>query len=108
MKYIVKVPPTTEQGSYSTIVNDNYRSKHAEALQDYNSSRAHDGLPPITKMPRGTTYTAIYEYVVLGNYGQGWEEVTAESTHAEILKRLHEYRANDPQHAYIWRKHPEK
>jgi len=60
-KYRVIVPPTEEQGSYETTVTNNLSpfTKNAEALWDYNSARAHDGLPPLKRMPRGTTYTAI-------------------------------------------------
>ena len=59
VKYKVTVPPTMEQGSYTTIVSGlNYRK---DALQDYNSCRAHDGLPPLQRMPAGTAYTRIKE-----------------------------------------------
>lgn len=60
MKYTVKVPPTREMGSYKTTATNsgkwgamNYRQ---DALQDYNSARAHDGLPPVKRMPAGTIY----------------------------------------------------
>jgi len=33
---------------------------------------------------------------VQGNYGQGWECVTAEYTYREARERLHEYRENEP------------
>jgi hypothetical protein len=59
MKYIVTVPPTWEQGSYSTVVSAPSRygeTPAQQALSDYNSCRAHDGLPPIKRMPKGTTY----------------------------------------------------
>lgn len=60
MRYEVKVPPTAEQGSYKTIVSSSYYQTYRQAaLQDYNSARAHDGLPPITRMPAGTKYTAL-------------------------------------------------
>lgn len=56
--FTVKVPPTAEQGSYATTARASYfQTMRACALQDYNSARAHDGLPPISRMPRGTTYT---------------------------------------------------
>ena len=38
------------------------------------------------------------EYTVQGNYGQGWEDVTAESTRKECKERLKEYRENEPQY----------
>ena len=60
--YSVKVPPTAEQGSYVTTVRGSgYQTHRAEALQDYNSARAHDGLPPVSRMPAGTVYTPHYE-----------------------------------------------
>jgi len=37
-----------------------------------------------------------YEYDVQGNYGYGWEAVTCEETRREALKRLREYRENEP------------
>lgn len=36
------------------------------------------------------------EFILLGDYGQGFEELTAESTRLEIRQRLKEYRENDP------------
>lgn len=60
--YFVNVPPTMEQGSYKTTVRGSGRQTYrAEALQDYNSARAHDGLPPVARMPAGTTYTPVME-----------------------------------------------
>ena len=35
------------------------------------------------------------EYVLQGNYGHGWEDLTAESSIAEIRQRLREYRENE-------------
>lgn len=59
-KVKVTVPPTMEQGSYSTIVSDGYYQTIPQAaLQDYNGCRAHDGLPPISRMPAGTKYTRM-------------------------------------------------
>jgi len=52
MSYTVTVPPTHEQGSYTTQADS-----RADALWHYNSARAHDGLAPITRMPAGTVYT---------------------------------------------------
>ena len=63
MNYLVTVPPTMEQGSYKTRVSASGsafgQTKAQAALQDYNSARAHDGLPPINRMPRGTKYQRI-------------------------------------------------
>lgn len=36
-----------------------------------------------------------YEWVLLGDYGQGYEAVTTESNKAQILQRLREYLEND-------------
>jgi hypothetical protein len=99
-RYNVTVPPTDEQGSYTTIAADCYgQTFRACALQDYNSCRAHDGLPPVSRMPSGTVYTLIRSTVdiweVQGNYGHGWECVTAEETRKEARERLKEYRANE-------------
>ncbi len=58
----ITVPPTTEQGSYSTIVSAAGKfgmTAAQEALWDYNSARAHDGLPPLKRMPKGTKYQSI-------------------------------------------------
>lgn len=56
--YTVDVPPTREQGSYTTRVRSTYYQTYRQAaLQDYNSARAHDGLEPLKRMPKGTTYT---------------------------------------------------
>jgi hypothetical protein len=51
------VPPTREMGSYFGYASDAYAESLAQsALWDYNSARAHDGLPPLSRMPRGTVY----------------------------------------------------
>jgi len=58
--YRVTVPPTRDQGSYTTTSRNGYgRNYRADALADYNSCRAHDGLPPLRRMPAGTTYRRI-------------------------------------------------
>jgi len=58
--YRVTVPPTRDQGSYTTTARNGYgRTYRADALIDYNSCRAHDGLPPLRRMPSGTTYRRI-------------------------------------------------
>lgn len=59
-KYTVNVPPTREQGSYRTVAGASYMQTVQQcALQDYNTARAHDGLPPVSRMPAGTTYTRL-------------------------------------------------
>lgn len=56
--YIVKVPPTRDQGSTSFYASKSYmESMRANALDTYNRMRAHDGFDPLTRMPAGTTYT---------------------------------------------------
>lgn len=61
MRYTVTVPPTREQGSYKTVVSSGrYETRAKAALSDYNSARAHDALPPIARMPRGTRYARTY------------------------------------------------
>ena len=60
MKYKVIIPPTNEQGSYKTTAEDNqHQSARAMALQDYNTCRAHDGLPPVKRLPTGTQFVQI-------------------------------------------------
>ena len=36
------------------------------------------------------------EYVLQGNYGYGWEDLTAEASRKEILARRREYQENEP------------
>lgn len=47
-------------------------------------------------------------WTVQGNYGCGWEDVTAEDRRREALVRLREYRENEPQyvHRLIKRREP--
>lgn len=45
-------------------------------------------------MTRANKY--LYLYVVQGNYGQGWEDLTASEDYREARANLREYRANDP------------
>ena len=40
------------------------------------------------------------EFQIQGNYGQGWEEVTAEDTRKEAQARLKEYRENQPEYPH--------
>lgn len=47
---------------------------------------------------RPTKY--LYPYVVQGNYGAGWEDVTAEDSWQECRARLREYRENEPHYAH--------
>ena len=43
-----------------------------------------------------------YEYirVVQGNYGKGWEDVTAEASPKQALVQLRTYRENEPQYSH--------
>ena len=98
MKYTVTVPPTAEQGSYKTTVTGSHgQTYRAEALQDYNSCRAHDGLPPVSRMPAGTTYAPVVTFDLEGNYGygDGWEVLCSEETRKEARARLREYMENE-------------
>ncbi len=97
MKYIVKVPPTAEVGSYTTNTStggrETYRKK---ALWNYNSARAHDGLPPVSRMPAGTAYIAQYEYALQGNYGaHGWEDLCVEETRKAAQEQRKTYQENE-------------
>jgi hypothetical protein len=40
------------------------------------------------------------EYAIQGNYGQGFEDVTTETTRKEAKERLKEYRENEPQYSH--------
>jgi hypothetical protein len=55
--YICIVPVTREMGTFKTNCSACYMESYkANALWQYNSSREHDNLEPLTKMPAGTTY----------------------------------------------------
>ena len=93
--YTVTVPPTAEQGSYKTNA-----TSRADALWFYNSARAHDGLPPVSRLPAGTLCqyqrTTRDEWHIEGNYGQGWEIANVELTRADGRRSLREYDENEP------------
>lgn len=42
----------------------------------------------------------VKTWIVQGDYGSGWEDVTAEETHSDGRRALRDYRDNDPRHAY--------
>ena len=46
--------------------------------------------------PRKTKFT----FVIQGNYGQGWEDVTEEDKYFEGVQRLKEYNENEPQYPH--------
>ena len=51
------VPPTNDQGSYvGSCVDCSLFGYRKHALREYNAVRAHDGQPPIQRMPAGTVY----------------------------------------------------
>jgi hypothetical protein len=96
MKYTVKVPPTAQVGSYQTTVTSGRSETPAQqALWDYNSCRAHDGLPPVSRMPAGTSYIPQVTFDLEGNYGHGWEVVTSEDTFKAAREQLKCYRENE-------------
>jgi hypothetical protein len=96
MKYTVKVPPTAQVGSYKTTVTSGRSETPAQqALWDYNSARAHDGLPPVSRMPAGTSYTPQVEFTLQGSYGHGWEDLCSEETHKAAREQLKCYRENE-------------
>lgn len=99
--YMLDVPPTMEQGSYKIQMSVPENETPAQyALWHYNSARAHDGLPPIRRMPAGTTYTRLYTYVIQQYTGAryGWEDVCSENDPKEARERLKEYRENQPEY----------
>lgn len=62
--YVVNVPPTREQGSYKTFFCGRRTDVRSTALWEYNKARAHDGLPPVKRLPRGTKVSATREWRV--------------------------------------------
>ena len=45
------------------------------------------------------------EYSIMGNYGSGFEEVTAEETRKDARRCLRDYRENEPQYSFYIQKH---
>ena len=39
-------------------------------------------------------------YLIIGNYGYGWEEITEEETRKEAVKQLRCYNENEPQYPH--------
>lgn len=68
------------------------------AFCDYLDSLARNGEVSEALAQRATLTPsrAVYEYEIHGNYGQGFECECSESTRAEALQRLREYRENGP------------
>lgn len=58
--YLCKVPVTNDQGNASFNCTATYRGTYrADALQTYNSMRAHDGQEPLARLPAGTTFKRV-------------------------------------------------
>jgi len=56
MKIEYSIPPTRDLGSCIIVGKESpMESARDNALWEYNSMRAHDGLPPISSLPWGTT-----------------------------------------------------
>lgn len=53
--YTVRIPPTRDQGSHCMRFMCARRDVRREALAEYNDSRAKEGLPPLARLPAGTT-----------------------------------------------------
>lgn len=84
------VPPTKDVGSYAGTC-----TSRSDALLDYNSCRAHDGMPPVYRMPAGTVYHKQSRFFI-NRHGNGYREtVDAFTTRKEALAMLSEYRMAD-------------
>lgn len=67
--YEFEVPPTIEMGSFKGRCRNNHNLTYQkDALWAYNSAREHDGLPPLSKMPKGTRY---YKPISIGKNTDG-------------------------------------
>lgn len=92
------VPPTAEMGSYSGNCSASYGETFRQcALWDYNSARAHDGLPPLSRMPAGTRYHAARAYYVNTSRGETVDEF---DDRKEARRCVGEYRTADPSARY--------
>ena len=92
------VPPTREQGSHTgTCSASNGETLAASALWDYNSARAHDGLPPLSRMPAGTVYHhPVAPWYIQRKDGRTVETVDEFDSRKEALAMVREYRIADP------------
>jgi hypothetical protein len=60
-KFKVFFPVTHNLGPCNYNVSDKpMETKEEEALWHYNKSREHDGLPPLSKLPRGVKFVEIF------------------------------------------------
>ncbi len=100
--YKFTVPPTRNVGSYSGTCSATYGETYQQnALSDYNSVRAHDGLAPLKRMPAGTVYHLPAPTYYVNRTGQGYRETVDEFTDLKEAKRcLTEYRISDPSGSY--------
>lgn len=64
--YKTTVPPTLEMGSYSSTFTGTKAQAKENALWDYNSARAHDGLEPLAKLPRETKIEQVFTKTISG------------------------------------------
>ncbi len=46
-------------------------------------------------MPSGTVYTPLYDYILQGHYGDGWEDLTCEETRKEAITQRKCYQENE-------------
>ena len=110
MKSPVKftVPPTREMGSYYGFASASCGETLAQsALWDYNSARAHDGLPPLSRMPAGTVYHKPARPYYVQRTGPGYlETVDQFDTRKETLAMLAEYRSADPSARFYLSRRP--
>lgn len=74
-----------------TLVNIGSAARYLATAQPFERSRTNNRRHT---MPKQTKYA--YLFVVQGNYGQGWEDVTAEELWSEARARRKEYDANEP------------
>ena len=59
-----EIPATKEQSPYTLIgIESLMETARENALWQYNSARAHDGLPPVSNLPKGTVGTPIKEII---------------------------------------------
>lgn len=65
--------------------------------------RHSDPTPSHSQEPPRHSHSTI-THVIQGDYGygQGWEDLTAATTRADALARLHEYRENEPGISFRW------
>lgn len=57
--YKITTPNTMQVSSHTFTHKGTKAEAIANALQDYNSARAHDGLEPLAKLPRGTVCKSV-------------------------------------------------